>query len=155
MALTYLLQKSFSNAQIFKGENRAVIVPRPHLDKFIEYLNQIKDKIDIGIFSTASSFYLSTVLSNVIPWAIGNCVFIWDIAYCDFNSGMLAKDLRKVEKEFGYSLENIKMIDDQDIVLPESLRIPAIPFNVQNIHLAKNDTELLRLINCIEVFISY
>ena len=56
MALTYLLQKSFSNAQIFKGENRAVIVPRPHLDKFIEYLNQIKDKIDIGIFSTASSF---------------------------------------------------------------------------------------------------
>lgn len=68
---------------------------------------------------------------------------------------MLAKDLRKVEKEFGYSLENIKMIDDQDIVLPESLRIPAIPFNVQNIHLAKNDTELLRLINCIEVFISY
>ena len=149
-----LLFDHFEGCRNFKGEARAVIVPRPHLHRFTEFLGDCSNMLDIGIYSTGTASYLSTVLSSVFPWAIGNARFIWGINYCDQIDGVLVKDLNRVSEETGYPVNNIRILDDSDVARPAYLRIPIEPFEVVNLRAAAGDEELLRSIEKIEKLIS-
>lgn len=145
-----LLFDHFEGCCNFKGEPRAVIVPRPHLHRFTEFLGHCSNMLDIGIYSTGTASYLSTVLSSVFPWAIGNARFIWGINYCDQIDGVVTKDLNRVSLEQGYQVSGIRILDDSKVVKPSQLRIPIKPFEVVNLGAAADDEELLRSIDKIE-----
>ncbi|MCG8312022.1 MAG: HAD family hydrolase [Pseudomonadales bacterium] len=149
-----LLFDHFEGCCNFKGEPRAVIVPRPHLHHFTEFLGRCSNRLDIGIYSTGTASYLSTVLSSVFPWAIGNSRFIWGINYCDQINRVLIKDLNWVSEETGYPVNNIRILDDSDVVRPAHLRIPIEPFKVVDIPSATKDEAFLEVIVEINLFIS-
>lgn len=149
-----VLLKEFEGACPFKDEERAVIVPRPQLDKFTQFISDAKHKLDIGIYSTGTAQYLSTVLTAVFPYSIGNAKFIWDISYCASSGGALIKSLDRVADELDYPLDRIRMIDDQNIVRPTNMRIAVAPFIVDDFDRAKKDIELHRVINDLEKFIA-
>lgn len=144
-----LLQKMPGSIPL-KGEDRAIVVPRPHLSDFLEFLSSNKSRLDIGIYSTGSDLYLEKVLSAVFPWAIGNAQFIWGLSRCESMGDKLVKDLEAVASTKGYSLSNIRMVDDLDIVIPTSQRIPIKPFVVTDLEIVKEDDELLNVIKQIE-----
>ena len=149
------LLNCFDDATLFKGENRAVIVPRPNLPAFTEYLQSVSGELDIGIYSTARSDYLERVLSAAFPWAIGRAKFIWDRSYCESSDGILTKNLEIVSTSFGYELENIRMLDDQDIIHPKHQRIHIEEFIAHDIESAKLDSALLKTIDDINSWINH
>lgn len=149
-----LLFDHFEGCCNFKVEPRAVIVPRPHLCRFTEFLGRCSNRLEIGVYSTGTASYLSTVLSSIFPRAIGNARFIWGINYCDQIDGVLIKDLNRVSEETGYPVDHIRILDDRDVARPTHLRIPIEPFEVVAIRKSSQDGELLQVIQSIKLLVS-
>lgn len=149
------LLRALPGSACIKDEPRIVVVPRPHLVEFTEYLNGVKGILDVGIYSSATASYIRKVLSAVFPWCIGNARFIWDITYCYELDGILKKDLSKISQSMGYRLENIRMLDDSEVILQRKLRIEISPFENAHVSKTKKDRELLRVIDDLERFVSY
>lgn len=145
-----LLKKEFPNARRFPDEPKAVIVPRPHLAEFTNFLDRNKSNFGIGIYSTGTAKYLSTALTAVFPWAIGNARFIWDVSYCKETNGVLLKDLAQITSSLSYPLEHIRILDDSDVVVQKGQRIVVEPFLATELKKARSDDELLRIMPKIE-----
>ena len=147
-----LLQQEYPKATPFKDEPSAMIVPRPYLDEFTAFLEMNKSRLDIAIYSTGTATYIGTALASVCPWMIGKARFIWDITHCRDLDGVILKDVDHISHKHNYSPNHIRILDDSDVVVPEKNRIPVEPFVATDFSTARNDNELLRIIDVIERF---
>lgn len=134
--------------------NDSIICPRPHLEKFI---HSLVDELNmrIGIYSTAVPIYLTEALKR-LPGDIGNhASFIWGKDKCVKVDGKRCKNLNKVSTEFDVGLEDILMIDDLPVVLPETGRLPIKPFRVDiDLELAIQDDQLKKICQEIRQFVN-
>lgn len=135
------LLKCFSNA--FEWEENTVC-PRPHLPEFSEQL--LKLDTDIAIFSTGTRYYLEAVLPEVIPDLWKNTKFVWDRLFLSQQGSRKLKNMAKIQSELSYSIENIIMLDDSDIVTPWHNHLTITPFDVSpgKLDSALQDNALLR-----------
>jgi hypothetical protein len=68
--------------------------------------------------------------------------------------GVLQKDLSKISQALGYKLEDIRMLDDSEVILQRDLRIEISRFENAHVSKIKKDRELLRVIDDLERFVS-
>jgi len=133
------LLTQFPGAKVW---NDSIICPRPYLHEFIQELIG-HPAIDIAVYSGAAPVYLTESLSRVSPALLNHAKFVWGKAQCIKQDKRRVKDLSLVEQKYNYSLENILMLDDLPIVLPESNRLAIQPFRVDiNLEVAIKDDQL-------------
>jgi hypothetical protein len=145
------LLSEYPNTSIW---NDSIICPRPHLQEFFRSLIY-DEKVRFGIYSTAVPIYITEVLKRLPQDIAMHATFIWGKDKCVKVDGKRCKDLRKVSTVFDVDLDNIIMIDDLPVVLPEINRLPIKPFRVDiNLELAMKDDQLNKIYQEIQKFVN-
>jgi len=90
-----------------------LIYQRPYLSEFV---NCVREKYRLGIWTSSSESYMDCVISNIFPsglqfeftWSRERCTRVFDaFAYTE----SWVKDLKKLKRR-GYSLDRLLMVDD-------------------------------------------
>jgi len=110
--LIHATEKDLDVEADFRFDNY-LVHKRPVLDKF---LTDISNHYKIGIWSSASDIYVSTIVNKIKPDSI-NFEFVWGRSKCtlkrdiNLDSYYYEKRLDKLKRK-GYQLEKILIVDD-------------------------------------------
>jgi hypothetical protein len=111
------------------GESH-VLLPRPHLQELIAYIQQ-HPNLDVAIISSATREYIDTYLGMAAPALLEMCQFIWSRedknSYYKRGAGTTFKTLEHIPELKGYRAGRILMVEHGD-VFPTVSHLRVRPF---------------------------
>ncbi|HSC76486.1 MAG TPA: hypothetical protein VLB90_09660 [Pseudomonadales bacterium] len=109
---------------------RHVLLPRPHLQELIEYIQQ-HPNLDVAIISGSSREYIDKFVPMVAPELLKMCQFIWsheDLAFYHKRAGgENFKTLEHIPELVGYKSGKILMVEHAE-VFPRASCLSVKPF---------------------------
>jgi hypothetical protein len=109
---------------------RHVLLPRPHLQELIAYIQQ-QPNLDVAIISGATREYIDKFLGMVAPELLKMCQFIWSRedkpSYYKRGASTTIKSLENIPELKGYRAGRILMVE-HGYVLPYASHLRVSPF---------------------------